>query len=69
MKNKKEKEVSFNKASLVNKLNKKSDFKIYELLLFGFLIILVSVLITLFLVKEINTGNSLKNKITLILAD
>ena len=64
MKNKKEKEVSFNKASLVNKLNKKSDFKIYELLLFGFLIILVSVLITLFLVKEINTGNSLKNKIT-----
>ena len=66
MKNKKEKEkeVSFNKASIVNKLNKKSDFKIYELLLFGFLIILVSVLITLFLVKEINSTDSLKSRIS-----
>ena len=64
MKNKKEKEVSFNKASIVNKLNKKSDFKIYELLLFGFLIILVSVLITLFLVKEISSTNSLKSRIS-----
>ena len=64
MENKKGKKVllnkTSNKTSITDKLNKKSDFKIYELLLFGFLIILISVLITLFLVNEINYRNTSK---------
>lgn len=68
MENKKGKKVllnkTSNKTSITDKLNKKSDFKIYELLLFGFLIILISVLITLFLVNEINYRNTSKSIIS-----
>lgn len=61
MKENKSDQVLPEKSSIKEKLNKKSDFKIYELILFGFLIIVASVTLTVVVVfetKDIGDNNS-----------
>lgn len=54
------------KIDMVNKtLNKKSDFKVYELILFGVLISVLSIFLTFVLTKEFHfSGNNTKNIIS-----
>lgn len=58
MKKNKVNESSCKKTSINDVLNKKSDFKIYELILFGFSIMIVSSFLTFFIVNEVNSGKN-----------
>ncbi len=51
------------------KLNTKSDFKLYELILFGFLIMIFSVFITVVITHEILTGKSFNGNISISNSD
>ncbi len=60
MKNKKEKKHYYEKSSINYKLNKKSDFKIYELILFGVLIIVTTIFLTVVVINETNNSKMFK---------
>lgn len=49
------------KTSINYKLNKKSDFKVYELILFGFLIMIVAVFLTVVVMNETNKNKMFSN--------
>lgn len=65
MRKNKKVDTSFKKTSLNDKLNKKTDFKIYELILFGFFIIIVSVFLTVIVVHDLNGNSANKSKVSL----
>lgn len=69
MRKNKKVDTSFKKTSLNDKLNKKTDFKIYELILFGFFIIIVSVFLTLIVVHDLNGNSTDKSKSKISLSD
>lgn len=63
--NKQEQNIS-NMSKVSQFLNKKTDFKIYELILFAVLIMMVSIFLTIVVVKEVDSSSkySTNNKIT-----
>ncbi len=69
MRKNKKVDTSFKKTSLNDKLNKKTDFKIYELILFGFFIIIVSVFLTVIVVHDLNGNSTDKSKSKISLSD
>ncbi len=69
MKQKKETKSYYEKTSINYKLNKKSDFKVYELILFGFLIMIVAVFLTVVIMNETNRNKILTNNKKVISKD
>lgn len=67
MKKNKKEDVSYEKTSINYKLNKKTDFKVYELILFGFALVIASVFLTFLIVYDLNgnVADSNKNKVSL----
>lgn len=68
MKNKKPKEIGKKNDRVNEVLNKKSDFRVYELILFSVLIIIVSVFLTVVVVREVSR-NSKDNNSAVLLGD
>lgn len=68
MKNKKPKEIGKKNDRVNEVLNKKSDFRVYELILFAVLIIIVSVFLTVVVVREVSR-NSKDNNSAVLLGD
>ncbi len=63
VKKEKRTEAAYQKTSINDKLNKKSDFKIYELILFAVLIMIASSFLTIVIMKEMSSSGTVNNKV------
>ena len=61
--------IEENNSKLTNFINKQTDFKVYELLIFSFLIVVITIFLTFVVMKDISDNKANSNKKTVDLSE